>query len=151
MEENPVQTYSTEPKNKIVTFNPRDINNIQIVDEMQNLAPINDMKVEDLTGEGNPQIYLACGRGAQGALRILRHGLTVVEMAVSPMPNKPVNIITVKSKIYDLYDKYMIVSFPQSTLILSIGEDKVAEEKYSGFYTNERTLHAGILEDNSYV
>jgi hypothetical protein len=29
-----------------------------------NLAPINDMKVEDLTGERSAQIYLACGKGA---------------------------------------------------------------------------------------
>jgi len=47
------------------------------------LAPINDMKVEDLTGEGNSQLYVACGRGLQGSLRVLRHGLSVIEMAVS--------------------------------------------------------------------
>ena len=50
---------------------------------MQNLAPINDMKVEDLTNEGTSQMYLACGRGAQGTIRALRQGLTVLEMAVS--------------------------------------------------------------------
>ena len=54
------------------------------------------MKIEDLTGEGSPQIYVACGKGSQGMLRILRHGLPVIEMAVSPMPNKPVGIVTVK-------------------------------------------------------
>ena len=41
------------------------------------------MKVEDLTNEGMSQIYLACGRGAQGTIRALRHGLQVLEMAVS--------------------------------------------------------------------
>ena len=66
-------------------------------------------------------------------LRILRHGLTAIEMAVSPMPHKPTGIVTVKGKFTDPYDKYMIVSFFNHTLVLSIGEDKVAEEKYSGF------------------
>lgn len=67
-------------------FNPRGgmgLKNLEIIDEIRNLAPINDMKIEDLTGEGAPQIYLNCGRGAQGTLRTLRHGLSVVEMAVS--------------------------------------------------------------------
>ena len=60
--------------------------NLLAVDEFQNLAPINDMKIEDLIGEGRPQIYLACGRGAYGKLRVLRHGLTVIELAVTGMP-----------------------------------------------------------------
>jgi splicing factor 3B subunit 3 len=72
-------------------------------------------------------------------------------MAISPMPNRPVGITTLKGKISDVFDKYMIVSFQNSTLVLTIGEDKVAEDKFSGFYNNERTIHAGILEDNSYV
>ena len=58
---------------------------LEAKDEVKNLAPIHDMRVDDLTGEGTPQIYLACGRGAQGTIRALRHGLSVLEMAVSPM------------------------------------------------------------------
>ena len=45
----------------------------------------------------------------------------------------------------------MIVSFQQQTLVLSIGQEKVSEVKDSGFVDNERTLHVGILEDNSYI
>ena len=48
----------------MLAYNPRDYVNLQVVDEFQNLASINDMKVEDLIGEGSPQVYLACGRGA---------------------------------------------------------------------------------------
>ena len=61
---NPIRTFSTEGKNKLLAYNPRDYVNLQVVDEFQNLASINDMKVEDLIGEGSPQVYLACGRGA---------------------------------------------------------------------------------------
>lgn len=57
---NPVKTYSTEKKDKLVTFNPRpDPINLSPTDEFQNLASINDMKIEDLVGEGTPQIYIA--------------------------------------------------------------------------------------------
>lgn len=51
---NPIVAFSADKKNKMVTYNPREFVNLQAVDEFQNLASINDMKVEDLTGEGNP-------------------------------------------------------------------------------------------------
>lgn len=107
----PVRTFSAEP-DKDVRFVPRaEPINLSATDEFQNLACINDMKVEDLTGEGSPQIYLAQGRGAYSKLRVLRHGLSVVEMAVTQMPQKPLRVMTVKGRTDDLYDKYMIVSF----------------------------------------
>jgi splicing factor 3B subunit 3 len=59
--------------------------------------------------------------------------------------------MTIKGKIDDPYDKYMVVSFQNSTLVLSIGTEKVTEVKDSGLADNERTLHVGIFEDNSYV
>jgi splicing factor 3B subunit 3 len=57
-EENPVLCLSqqTEDFEKdpslIPRFNPREPVNLELRDERQNFAPINDMKVEDLTGEG---------------------------------------------------------------------------------------------------
>lgn len=59
--------------------------------------------------------------------------------------------MTMKGRIEDIYDKYMIVSFANATIVLSIGSEKVTEAKDSGLTDNERTLHVGILEDNSYV
>ena len=56
-------------------------------------------------------MYLACGRGATSTLRVLRHGLAVIEMAVSAMPGKPLNVMTLKERLDDQFDKYMIVSF----------------------------------------
>jgi splicing factor 3B subunit 3 len=59
--------------------------------------------------------------------------------------------MTIKGRIDDPFDKYMVVSFQNATLVLSIGTEKVTEVKDSGLADNERTLHVGILEDNSYV
>jgi len=67
------------------------------------------------------------------------------------MPKKPVNVITVKGKITDVFDKFMIVSYHDETIVLTIGEQTVSQVKDSGLVDNERTLHVGILEDNSYV
>ncbi len=149
---NPIRTHSTEPKDKLVAFNPRaDPINLSPSDEFQNLASINDLKVEDLLGEGSPQLYIAQGRGAYSKLRVLRHGLSVMEMASTPMPQKPHKVMTIKGKLDDPFDKYMVVSFQTSTLVLSIETERVSEVKDSGFADNEKTLHIGILEDNSYI
>ena len=91
---------------------------------MQNLAPINDMKVEEM-GDRNARIYLACGRGAQGTVRALRHGLPVVEMAVTQMPGRPLSVQTLKGSLQDNLHKYMVVSFPESTIVLQINQDRI--------------------------
>ena len=45
---------------------------------MQNLSAITDMKVADLTNQGNPQIYALSASGPhKSSIRILRHGLSV--------------------------------------------------------------------------
>ena len=91
------------------------------------------MRVEDLTSESQPQIYLACGRGAQGTVRSLRHGLSVIEMAVSNMPGQPLKVTTLKNSLEDELDSLMIVSFQDSTLVLQIAQDKVSQVTNSGF------------------
>lgn len=59
--------------------------------------------------------------------------------------------MTMKGKNDDPFDKYMIVSFQSATLVLSIGTERVFEVKDSGLVDNERTLHASLLEDNSFI
>ena len=45
----------------------------------------------------------------------------------------------------------MIVSFADSSLILSIYEGKISSVAESGFQKNEATLHAGLMDDGSYI
>ena len=53
-------------------------------------------------------------------------------MAVSELPGNPNNVWTVKTNADDDYDTYIIVSFINATLVLSIGET-VEEITDSGF------------------
>lgn len=41
-------------------FQPRSLRNLELIDEMDSLSPITDMKVADLTRELTPQIYTVC-------------------------------------------------------------------------------------------
>ena len=134
----------------IVTFNPRKLKNLFLIEEIPSLSSINDMIVEDLVNEGAPQIYMTCGRGSRSSLRVLRHGLQVNEMASSPLPGKPIAIWTLKGSMTDEFDKYVIVSFTSATLVLSIGE-KVSEIKDSGFDLKKPSLHVGLMEDGTFI
>jgi splicing factor 3B subunit 3 len=82
-----------------VFFDPRALTNLELLDRLDSLAPITDMKVANLANEEIPQIYAACGRGARSTLRVLRPGLAVTEMAVSPLPGNPTAVWTVKKAV----------------------------------------------------
>lgn len=106
----------------VVAFKPRALKNLLLYDDLASLSPVIDMKVIDAMGEGTPQIYALCGRGARSSLRILKQGLAVSEMAVSALPGKPSAVWTVKQGQDAEFDKYIVVSFVDVTLVLSIGD-----------------------------
>jgi len=89
--------------------------------------------------EDTPQIYALCGRGSRSTMRILRHGLEVTEMAVSPLPANPTAVWTTRLTADDPHDQYIIVSFSNATLVLSIGET-VEEVTDTGFLATTPTI-----------
>lgn len=94
---------------------------------------------------GATQLYTLCGRGPRSALRILRQGLAVAEIAAQPLPGNPTAVWSVKRAATDEYDGYIIVSFTNATLVLSIGET-VEETLDSGLEgTGERHGETGML------
>ena len=71
----------------------------------------------NLLGEEIPQIWALCGRGSRSSLRVLRPGLAVTEMAVSPLPGAPQAVFTVRRSQTDEFDAYIVVSFTNATLV----------------------------------
>jgi len=127
-----------------VFFSPRQLKNLQNTDEMLSLSPIIKMQVHELLGIETPQIYCACGRGPRSTLRILKHGLSVTEMAQSDIPGNPNAVWSVKRDMKDEYHKYIVVSFLNATMVLSIGET-VEEVSNSGFLSDVMTLLVSLI------
>lgn len=150
-EEDPMCT-SSHPHGAqaLVAFKPRALKNLMLYDEMPSLSPVIDMKVLDAAGEGKPQLYALCGRGPRSSMRVLRHGLAVTEMAVSELPGKPNAVWTVKATMDSEFDRYIVVSFIDVTLVLSIG-DTVEEVLDSGFLATAPSLLIQLMADDSYV
>jgi len=133
-----------------VVFFPKPVENLKLVDEWQNLSVVTDMLVGDLVGEQNPQIYLLSAAGRRSSLRVLKHGLSITEIANSPLPRVPNSVWTLKERNADEFDKYIILSFQKNTLILLIGE-KVVEVKETPLEKNKATLLVSLLQDDSII
>ena len=131
-------------------FEARPLKNLVLVDELDSLSPIISTQIADLANEDTPQLYVACGRGPRSTMRVLRHGLEVSEMAVSELPGNPNAVWTVKKKADDEFDSYIIVSFLNATLVLSIGET-VEEVTDSGFLGTMPTLCCSQLGENALI
>ncbi|EFC50026.1 predicted protein [Naegleria gruberi] len=120
---------------------------LELVNEIKSLAPVTDMKVTDLMGEGTPQIYCLNGRGPTSSLRSLRYGLPVNEEVAAPLDQQATAIFTVKESMNDTFDKYIILSFSEFTMVLSVGEN-VAEVTESGFLTTTKTIYASNIGES---
>jgi len=129
-------------------FMPRPLTNLYQLFEFESLSAITDLKVADLTGEGQPQIYSLCGRGSRSMLKVLRHGLSVTQMASTKFPGKPNAVWTLKGE--GLYDKYIVMSFLNATVILEIGE-RMNETTTSPFVTDKSTIHVSRLSTGAYI
>ncbi|KAL1922827.1 uncharacterized protein VTP21DRAFT_9203 [Calcarisporiella thermophila] len=133
-----------------VFIHPRAPKNLYLVDERESLSPLLDLKVHNLTDEDTPQMYALCGRGSRSTFRVLRHGLEVTEVASSELPGKPNAIWTTKLRSTDQFDSYIVVSFLDQTLVLSIGES-AEEVTDSGFTQDAPTLAVQQLGDDALV
>jgi splicing factor 3B subunit 3 len=94
------------------------------------------------------RIHTLCGKGNHSTLRILRHGSSVSEMARSELPGKPTALWTIKGNSDDRFDKYIVVSFSNATIVLSVG-DTVEEVTTTGFLLTACTLGVALLDDNT--
>ncbi|KAI9020517.1 CPSF A subunit region-domain-containing protein [Hyaloraphidium curvatum] len=131
-----------------VTFIPRGLRNLAPVDELESYAPLVDAKILNLTDEDAPQFYALCGKGGRSTFRMLKHGLEVSEMAVSELPGNPNAVWTVKATSQEEFDSYIVVSFVNATLVLSIGET-VEEVTDTGFLGTTPTLAVTQLGDDA--
>jgi len=134
----------------VVELEPRPLRNLLHVDDIDSLCPIIDSKLLELDRSSPPVLAALCGRSARSTLRLVQHGLAVSEMAVSELPGNPNAVWTVKRSRSDEHDAFIVVSFVNATLVLSIGET-VEEVTDSGLKPDTPTLYVGLLGEDSIV
>lgn len=145
-------SFSADPSEPLppVYFRPRGNENVNLVESINSLNPLMDCKIANLTEEDAPQIYTICGTGARSSFRTLKHGLEVSEIVESELPSVPSAVWTTKLRRDDQYDAYIILSFSNGTLVLSIGET-VEEVTDTGFLSTAPTLAVQQLGEDSLI
>lgn len=143
---------SVDPADSIkpAYFNLRGAENLNLVESINALNPIMDCKITDAIGEDAPQIYTICGTGARSSFRTLKHGLEVSEIVESELPSVPSAVWTTKLTRNDEFDAYIVLSFTNGTLVLSIGET-VEEVTDTGFLSTAPTLAVQQLGEDSLI
>ncbi|KAL3669331.1 hypothetical protein V7S43_005707 [Phytophthora oleae] len=130
------------------TFPLRKLTNLALASSSPSLSPVTQLLVDDLANEQTPQMYALCGNTNRSSLRVLRHGLPITEMAASALPGVAKAVWCLKESYSDPYDKYIVVSFEDATLVLEVGET-VEEVAQSGFLRDHGSLLVALLEDDS--
>ncbi|KAI5818999.1 CPSF A subunit region-domain-containing protein [Pyronema omphalodes] len=144
------EDFSADPSDSYqpIYFQPRAPENLSLVESMPSMNPLIDCKVANLTDEDAPQIYTICGSGARSTFRILKHGLETTEIVSSELPGVPSAVWTTKLTNGDEYDAYIVLSFTNGTLVLSIGET-VEEVTDTGFLSSATTLAVQQLGEDA--
>lgn len=133
-----------------IFFHPHVAGNLNLVESIDCMNPLMGCKVANLTDEDAPQIYSICGTGARSSFKTLKHGLEVSEIVESELPSVPSAVWTTKVNKSDQYDAYIILSFTNGTLVLSIGET-VEEVTDTGFLSSASTLAVQLLGEDALV
>ncbi|KAL9011178.1 MAG: hypothetical protein Q9173_003952 [Seirophora scorigena] len=135
---------------RAVYFHPRPSENVNLVESIDSMNPQLDCKVANLTDEDAPQIYSICGSGARSSFRMLKHGLEVNDIVDSELPSVPAAVWTTKITRNDEFDAYIVLSFDNGTLVLSIGET-VEEVTDTGFLSSASTLAVQQLGEDALI
>lgn len=133
-----------------IYFRLRGAENLNLVDSLNSLNPLIDSKITNAFDDDAPQIYTVCGTGARSTFRTLKHGLEVSEIVESELPSVPSAVWTTKLTRTDEFDAYIILSFANGTLVLSIGET-VEEVTDTGFLSTAPTLAVQQLGEDSLI
>lgn len=139
----PADTKEWQP----VYFHPHAAVNLNLVESIHSSSPQTKCLVANIANEDAPQIFSISGQGARSSFNTLRHGLEVAEVVESDLPSTPTAVWTVKLHDTDEYDGYIILSFANDTLVLSIGES-VEEVSDSGFLPNVHTIAVQLLGED---
>lgn len=135
-------------ENKFFQFKTRELRNLVIIDRINSLAPILSAKVYNHRDEY--RLVTGCGSNKNSSLRVLRHGLEVNERAVVTLPSVATGVWSVRKRCDSIYDEYIVVSFTNATLVLSVGES-IEEVVDSGLLGTKRTIGCTQLGDDSLI
>lgn len=114
------------------------------------LHPQLKMNVTNMSINDTPQIYSVGGAGTQSSLKVIRHGVTASELVQTDLPNRPSAVWALKRRSDDPYDSLIVLSLPDSSLILEVGEE-VTQTTDTGLLTTSPTIAVQQFGEDSLI
>lgn len=142
------QCGEVDEDNKLFQFKTTDMRNLNLVDEIQSMAPI--LCSTSYNRADDHRLIVSSGSNKNSSIRVLRHGLEVTERVATELPSIATGVWSIKKRCDSLYDEYIVVSFSNATLVLGVGET-IEEVVDSGLLGAKRTLGCAQLGDDSLV
>lgn len=140
-----------EEEVKNLVFETKSLENIVLVNSNTMLHPMVEMKLSDGDFINNlPELYSLTGSKANSAVKILHNSIQLSEIVTQDLPSKILGAFTTRIHNSDDYDKFIILSFFDGSIILRIG-DEVEEAENSGFIDTITTLNIQQIGDSSIV
>jgi splicing factor 3B subunit 3 len=134
-----------------IEFNLKDADNIILANVIPNMNPIIDIKLNQGDFINSlPELYSITGAGSKSAIRLSHNYIPLSEIVTQDLPSNILNAFTLKIHKSDEYDKFIILSFFDGSIILKIG-DEVEEAENSGFIDSVTTLNAYQIGSDSIV
>ncbi|TID30785.1 hypothetical protein CANINC_000701 [Pichia inconspicua] len=123
--------------------------NIKLVDTKCDFNQMIEMKVSEADFvETLPELYAVTGTKERSAVKVLHNYLPLTEIVTQDLPSKILNAFTTKMHKNDTYDKFIVLSFFDGSLILQIG-DEVEEAENSGFIDSVSTLDVAQIGEHT--
>jgi len=124
---------------------------VEVLEEFENVGPIQDMALVDLDRQGQCQLVTCSGVGQTGALSVLREGMGVESFGEVDIEGvRDMWSLTQKSNVQE--HTFLILSLLETTRIFQIGDEGINEFSASnGLILDKRTLHCGQLSDDLIV
>lgn len=145
------ETDVTNERLENIEFAVKNLDNIVLVTTNSNLNPLIDLKINHGDFINSlPELYSISGMGARSKLKILHKNIQLSEIVTQDLPSNILNSFTLKINKTDKFDKFIILSFFDGSIILKIG-DEVEEAENSGFIDSIPTLNAFQIGKSSIV
>lgn len=134
-----------------IEFETKANDNIVLVDTNVNLNPMLDLKV--ISGDfvqSLPELYSVTGMGTRSGVKVIHNDIPLSEIVTQDLPSPILHSFTCKIHKNDSFDKFIVLSFFDGSIILSIGEE-VEEAENSGFIDTVTTLNVCQIGADSIV
>ena len=128
-------------------FQPRKTENLVLIDEIESLSPTIALASNISRKEETPRLLaLVRPRSALDVSRVASRRTAFRNGAFAALGN-PNGVFTIRKSKSDTTDAYIVVSFTNATLVLSIG-DTVEEVTDTGILATSSTLAVSVRDDD---